>query len=91
MNNLKDLKTLLGERLKTVRQARGLQMSDIEKEYPISRQAIARLEKGEGTLKSFIIYLQALDVTEQFFEGFFKFYKSPEQMRQIIKDHKKSN
>lgn len=90
MNGLKDLKILLGERLKAVRLARGLQMTDIENQYPISRQAIARLEKGDGTLNSLMIYMHALDVTEQFFEGFFKYYKSPEQMRQVLKDFKKS-
>lgn len=90
MKSLKDSKALLGERLKNVRKARGLQMSEIEAQFPISRQTIARLERGEGTLNSLVIYMHSLDVTEVFFDGFFKFYKSPEQMRQVLKDYKKS-
>lgn len=73
---LDDIKLLVGERLKTIRKSNDLQMVDIEKEFDITRQTINNLEKGEGNLNSFFIYLRALGVMDDFLDSFFKDYQS---------------
>lgn len=74
-----EIKLIIGERLKAVRKSNGIHMVDIEKEFDITRQTINNLEKGDGTLNSLIIYMQALGVTNDFIDLFFKDYQSREE------------
>lgn len=82
--DLNESKALIGERLRTIRKARGLTKVDIANTYPIDRETIARLEKGEGTLNSFVVYLNALGELERFLDIFFPYYISIEQRQEQI-------
>ena len=87
--NLKELKIEFGDRLRKVRKARKMKMVDIEKSFPITRQSIYKLEKGEGSLNSFFTYLSALDEVDLFINHFFRDYTSREQSQEIMDAYKK--
>lgn len=77
--DLNESKALIGQRLKKIRKARRLTMVNIANSFPINRETIARLENGDGTLNSFVIYLNALGELENFLDSFFLDYISIEQ------------
>jgi transcriptional regulator with XRE-family HTH domain len=86
--DMDSLQILLGERLKTVRKKNNISLTDIEKDYPISRQALARIEKGNGTIRNMLVYMKALKVEDTFFDTFFKNYISRYEIIELGKSIK---
>jgi transcriptional regulator with XRE-family HTH domain len=69
--SLQEAKVAFGARLKRLRKSKSMTAVRMSKEFDISRPAIARLEKGEGTLNSLLIYLFALGEAEKFVDDFY--------------------
>jgi transcriptional regulator with XRE-family HTH domain len=72
-------KLVLGQRLKQIRKDKNLSMEKIVELYPITRPTITKLEKGEGTINSLLIYLTAIGESTQFFDSFFANYRSQKE------------
>lgn len=61
-----------GNRVKLLREIKGITIEDITSKYPISESSILELDEGGGSVKDLIIYLGAVKELEEFLKQSFR-------------------
>jgi len=86
IRDIRQAQQLFGLRLKEVRKKKRIRTADMERDYPLTKKTIYKIEQGSASIHSVLIYLEAIGETKTFFNHFFKNYMTRESF--FTSEHK---